>query len=480
MLATVLLLPIILSAVSAVQYGLWLVLVSVGSLLYYADFGVGLAILHFSSRIRAGGGAHTCGELLSAGLLWNASVSLLVVPSYFILGSLYVESNADSIGLSRAQQAELVLCGTVVVAGLVIRPFTSALAGAGYLPVERRNQGIAVVFKIVATPLVCWLTPSIVAIAAVETTALLLPHALSGITIAILGQHRIRWHRATLDSLKYMLSYSTRASIYNFVESALLQGGTVAAGLLSAPADATYYNAAYRVYSSVRQLLGWILDPLRPGLSRLYAIGRRDGDAVVHAVSRVLISVSVLGGLSLIIGGQALIGLWLGQDVPTAMVSATSAILLSGLILNSIHLPLAVGAYALGRPAAFIIPQVIWCIAFIGLAGPFSSKWGIVGIAMAFASPLLLLEPVYLIISRNALGFNLRHWLLLDVTPVAYPALCGMLATSVFIVVIGGLHSGVASAVAMFIFIGGSAIAFLLRPSTVPVNSLRTIFRTEL
>lgn len=480
MLAGLLLLPVILSAVSAAQYGLWLVLFSVATLLYYSDLGMGAAILHFSSRIRGGGETCESGELLSAGLLWNLSAALAITPVYFLLGSLYLASHSDPVGLSETERTALLICGTAMVAGLVVRPFSPALAGAGYLPVERRNQGVALIFRVVATPLVCWLTPSIVAIAAVETFAAILPHALSGITLAVLDQHTIRWGRSTIETLKYMLSYSLRAFVSSFTESALLQGGTIAAGVFAAPADATFFSAAFRIYSSARQLLNWIIDPLRPGLSRLYAIDRSGGDTVVHALSRVLLSGSVIGGTALALGGHALIGIWLGSTVPVTLVSATSAVLLFGLVLNSIHLPLAAGAFSLGRPAVFIVPQIIWLLAFLVLVKPLSSNWGIIGIAAAFAGPLFLVEPLYLLIARNALGFSLGRWLTSDVMPVVCPVLTGTFAASVFVVATEGIRTALGSLLAMLIFVAGVALIFLVRPSAVPVESVRMILRTEL
>jgi O-antigen/teichoic acid export membrane protein len=480
MLTALLVVPFILSSVSASQYGLWLVLSSSATLLYYSDFGIGTAIVHFSSRIRGGGGRYTPSDLLSAGLIWNTAASLVIVPIYIWLARGYLLQHAGPAGLDANSRGALLAFGAVTTSGLVLRPIGAALVGAGFQPIEQRNQGVAAVFRLVATLVVCWLTSSVALIAMVETMALLLPSVLSAITLLRLDPHRIRMNRSAFGAVRYMLSYSTKAFLSSLIDAGLLQGGTIAAGILATPADAAYFNIAFRIFSSVRQLLYWITEPLRPALSRLYATSKVEADIVLQAMSRVMLFGATLGCIALIFGGPGLIRIWLGDKVPVDLVAATSAILLAGLILNSIHLPFALAAYSAGRPAAFLVPQIIWFLTFVGLVVPSSSSWGIPGIAFAFAAPLLFVEPIYLFIASRTLGVSFRRWLMTDAMPAVYVAVSGAIA-SIGLSAIIGVTSTVAHAFwATLFFVVGLTVAVLLRPRTIPTESIRTIFRTEL
>ncbi|AFM16104.1 membrane protein involved in the export of O-antigen and teichoic acid [Mycolicibacterium chubuense NBB4] len=480
MLTALVVVPFILSAVTAAQYGLWLVLVSAASLLYYSDFGVGTAIVHFASRVRGGGESRTPSDLLSAGILWNTLAAIVVVPLYVLMAGIYVAHHAPAADLSPGVSAALIGLGALTVAVLIIRPFNSALAGAGFLPIEQRFQGIATVVRLVGTLLVCWLAPSLVLIAVVETLALLLPSVLCCITIVRLRQHRVRWSRTTISTMRYMMRYSLRAFASSLIDAALLQGGTLATGILLAPADATYFSIAYRIFSSVRQLLYWITEPLRPALSRLYAVNKVEGDRVLQAMSRTMLAGATVGCLILILAGPGLIRLWVGGEVPVTSIAAASALLLAGLILNSIHIPFAAAAYAAGKPAAFLLTQLMWLCAFLALVKPLSANFGTVGVAAAFAMPLLIVEPLCLFIAKRTLDVSIRQWLWADVLPVAYLVLPGTAASATYFLFIHGEMTGLRSIGAAGVFIAGVAAAAIVRPAMMPTAGLRTIFQTEL
>lgn len=481
MVAVLVVVPFILAAVSAAQYGVWLVLSSTALLMYYTDFGVGSAIIHFSSRRRGGGEKYSLGELLSAGLLWNLLASFLAIPAYLIFAAVYLSQHAAEAGIGEDAQLALLVCGGATMAVVLIRPFGSALVGSGFLPLERRNQGVAVIFRLLATLAVCWLFPSIEMIAVVDAIAYALPPAISAVNILGLGHHEIRWRRSTFATMKYMLGYSGRAFVYSLIDAILLQGGTIAAGTLATPADATYFNLAFRIFSSVRQLQRWITEPLRPAMSRLYSMDKVGAESILFALSRVLFVGTSFGCIILMLLGPIIVDLWIGGDAPVELIASTSAILMGGLILSTIHIPFAIAAYSAGQPTALLGPQIVWLACFVALVAPMEKFFGTQGIALALTLPLFVVEPLCSYMASKRLGINISGWVSSEIAPSLYLLLSGAVAASVYIVAAGGVLATYLSPLWLTLaFTAGVGLGAISRPRALPIDSLRAIFRTEL
>ncbi|MCD2170213.1 hypothetical protein LPW41_10960 [Microbacterium sp. JC 701] len=416
------LLPIVLATVGATPYGIWLVLSTLAMVLNYSDLGVGAAVVHFASRHRGGRGDHDLSKLLSAALMWNFAAALVVVPTYVLFAISYTRGQVDSGAIDGGETDWLVVAGAFVMAGLFIRPFGSALVGSGLLPLERRNASVAAVVRVIGTLAVCYYVPSVGAVATVEAAAALLPSILSMLTVWRRGLAKVRWDRSTFSVGRHMLSFSTRSFVVSLIGALLLQGGTFAAGVLIGPASASYFNAAFRVYSSVRQLIGWLIDPFRAAMSRAAATDGNESTRLLASLSTVIALCVSVGCGALIFSSGWLIPLWLGQSAPTNDVQLGVIILLTGLIANSIHLPFVPAADSIGRPGVFLGPQLLWLTIFAVSAGPLAQALGAPGIALAMSLPLILVEPVYLLVARRVLHFDMREWFLHCILPAAIAA----------------------------------------------------------
>jgi O-antigen/teichoic acid export membrane protein len=480
LVAGIVLLPIVISSVGSASYGIWLLISAIATYLNYSDLGVGTAIVHFGSRARVGGESRTLGELLSAGLLWNTAALFLIMPIYFLVGVSYISSNARSGGLTGTEPQALVTLGAIMTATLVLKPFSSALTGAGRLPIDKRNQGVGVIVRIVGTLIACLLFGNVVAVAVAETTAVLVPSLLSAGAVYIGGLAPLAWGRSSFTTLKYMLSYSVRSFAVNLIGALILQAGTVIVGVVTNPSDVTYFNAAFRIYTSVRLLMSWLSDPFRPALSRLYVSSHEAATRVLESLAFISLSASLVGCGTLILGSVDIVDIWLGSKVPTSEVALTFVILLTGLTVNAIHIPLIPAGDAAGYPGVFFSVQLLWVILFVPLGFWWGHLLGIAGVALALTLPLLVVEPIYLWRASVVLGFRIGDWLRAVIAPALKIVGGGLALLSVYEAATIILKGPELSLWASGAFLLGCALSSVVLRRWLPWNKFREALRTEL
>lgn len=440
LLAGIVLLPFILDEVGAGSYGVWLVLSSVAAYLYYSDVGVGAAITHFGARKRGGQDGPSLPSLLATGFMFSAAACLIVAPIYFAFSLWYVRSWGSSVAAE--EQVPLVLLSLGLLLPLLLRPFGSALVGAGFLTVDRRNQVIGVVVRVCGTLVACACNAGILGIAFVELLALLIPSILTIISLSVRGLGKFSIKNVSTATLKLMLKFSYRSFSVSLVGALTLQSGMIIIGLVGSSADVAYYNAAFRIYSSVRQLLAWTVDPFRSALSRLFAKNRADAGPVLMSILFVSLGAGAAASCGLIIAIPDLVPLWLGGSVPVSLVSVTAQVLLGGLLLNMIHIPLAPATDAAGKPGTLLWGQIIWLCLCVGLSFPLASRYGILGIGLALSLPLIVVEPLMLVMAMRALDIRISEWIRSVASPVAVLIGVSLLPTAIVGVLLYRLDLG--------------------------------------
>lgn len=479
MASGILLLPLIILSVGAAQYGLWLVLYAVASFGYYADLGIGAAIAHFGSRARGGDSNWSLTSLVVTGVAWSAGALIVIAPLFWLFAHKYVSARGNE-SVSTAESQVLIWMSTSLLLGLVLRPFGSGLVGAGFLVLERRNQIMGVVVRVVGTLVACYFWRSVAAVAIVETIAILLPSLLSSICLRRLGLERFELKSISRRQLSRMLSYSTRSFAVSFVGASTLQVGTVLLGILGTPSQVTYYSAAFRIFSSVRQVLSWCVDPFRPGLSRLFSRSAVTARAVLVSMLFLSLSFGLVASIGLMILVPWLVPVWLGNDAPQAEVVATSQILLLSVVLNMVHVPLAPAVDAAGRPGVLFPAQTLWLIGHVALAMLLVGEYGSRGIALSFGLPLLVIEPLMLAGALPALGLPYRRWFREVLLPSVLIAMGGLLAVVLAVGLSSMLEVSLHPIAQGLLFILGCASTLMMFRHKLRLTRLRWALESEL
>lgn len=409
LLSGVILLPIVASQVGAGAYGLWLFLISITVYVGYGDLGVSSAIIHFGARARGGDGQHSMSQLLSAGVLWSAATMVVILPIYVWLAWRYIGSHLDVLPDPETTRIALVAFGAVIAGMAVVRPFGGALVGTGLLVWAQRIGLIALLIRVVGTLVAVYVFGTITAVAAVETLATILP----GVVIMVIVLSRVaplRFSRGMWPTLRLMLGYSTKSLLMGMSQTVVMQGGTLIVGVVAGPANVTYFNLAFRVYTGVRQMITWVIEPFRSTLSRVAASSHSSHLKLVESLTFTTLSLTLVGTVTWALGSQFLVDAWVGDHLPAPVIALVATVLLAGLTLESLHLPYVLAGDTAGKPGIFLAPQVIWGILFVAMGIPLGQQWGIVGVAVAMSAPLLVVEPVFLAVARRFLGLSLKTW----------------------------------------------------------------------
>lgn len=106
---------------------------------------------------------------------------------------------------------------------------------------------------------------------------------------------------------------------------------------------------------------------------------------------------------------EPFIHLWLGDDFKIA-VSITQ-ILIASFLMNSLHLVANSMFAGIGRPGRYLILHLVWAVSNIGLSIALAPRYGLSGIALGTAIPVMILEPLYVRLACQAFGARYRDFL---------------------------------------------------------------------
>lgn len=482
LLASIALLPLVFTSVGAGPYGVWLFLITIVQYFYYADLGVGAAVVHFSARVRGGDSSKSSDELLSTAIAWSVIACVLCVPAYGAVAYLYTTRDSTASTLHGSSANSLVALSTFAVAVIALRPFNAALIGAGKFVVERQFQFLGLAVRILGTLWACLGFNSLLGVALAETLALILP------TVGAMGYviyKNIAVPRISAISValwRQMTSYSLRSIASTLASMAAVQGGTIVAGLIGTPSSVSYYNAALRVYMGIRNVGQWCTTPFQTTLSRAYVQARDSTQQVVRSATFGTLLLVAGASVGVLLVNEWLMGFWLGNDVPVEEIAQTLTVLLGGLVIFSLHGPLSMAAAAAGRPGLFFPLQLAWAVsgALIGIL--LGEAMGITGVALGMALPLVIIEPLYFYVAVRFLDLDLSRWcrecLLPVLLIVGFSGLVGLaVKVSASFLSLGEGIVSVTSLIAMALSALG--VGYAARP-VLPWRSFKTALSAEL
>lgn len=182
----------------------------------------------------------------------------------------------------------------------------------------------------------------------------------------------------------HLFAYGVWVTVTSIVGPVLVYFDRFLIASLLSMAAVAYYTAPYEVVARLCIISASLVMTLFPTFSSLEAMGDRKRLEMLFArsVKYVLLAVSPIM-LVLILFGRDILQLWLGSDFATQSVVVLQ-ILALGILVNS----LAQSPYALlqgvGRPDIPAKFHLLELPLYFGIAWVFTSRWGIVGAAIAW------------------------------------------------------------------------------------------------
>lgn len=198
--------------------------------------------------------------------------------------------------------------------------------------------------------------------------------------------------------------------ILTMAATVILQAGTILTSLLLPLAAVAAYAGAQRAFLLVREAANSLVTALLPTSSTNSALGRNEANATLFlqgtkfANSIMLLICAPIGFFS-----PELLYWWGGPSIAEGTI--VCQILVASMLINNNHLvatPILIG---MGRIRAYAMLHLMWAASALLLGWMLGSHFGVGGIAIGMTLPLLVLEPVYVLIGVRRIGLGLRHFL---------------------------------------------------------------------
>lgn len=424
------LLPLIIQTVGAAPYGVWILLTTISTFLWQADLGLGAAVTRDLAASREDATRST--TTVTSAFAWTGLAGIAAAPLYLGIAAIFTAGHLRI--LNPGELPLLIGLGATLVLLLGLRVFSSALRGIGLWSTERNYQFVGLGIRLVGTVVVCLTSHSILHLAFVETLALLLPTACAVLHACTIPSLRPSRRAFSAVRAKELLHFSVRAFVVGATGSLLLQSGVMIVGIVGTPEAVTIYSAAFRVYGAIRQVMTWVSDPFLPTLTM---VASRDPASfrmrVLDLLGLAWLTCCAMTILLIFVAPE-LLRIWLGAPlVDGTAVTLVLQVLLVSLIPNALHIAAVTASNAAGRPGAFLKLHLVWLALTWAIALPLGSAAGIVGVAIGFGLPIVLLEPLYIRRVLRTFDVSLRTWsthLLLPPMVLIVPATLAGLACS--------------------------------------------------
>jgi O-antigen/teichoic acid export membrane protein len=407
MIAYVALLPIVLTAFGAEAYGLYVLTVAVGAL-FQQDLGIGGATTRFiavaapsrdAARMRSVASASTVFFFVASVVLATATAAAFAVTL----------PNVDAAGEAGPTAWALAVLGVANV--FVILVFSSnrqILAGVGRLNEVNYLLIAVAVFRIVFTIAVCAAGVGIVAVAVVDVVGMLA----FGVATYVLRRSRAPEVTARFRDFRWtvfreLFRVSSQLLVIGIASVVIMQAGGIVTALLLPIAYTAVYAAAQRLYLLVKEVTSSLATAMLPTASMRH--GGEAGEPLGELYLRGTSLANMLMTLVLVpvlVYMPEIMELWLGPAGADAAIVAQ--ILVLSMFVNNNHLLAVPVLTAQGSVRGYAVLHSIWAISGTLLAVVLGSAFGVAGIALGLAIPIVALEPFYISIALRRLGLTAR------------------------------------------------------------------------
>jgi O-antigen/teichoic acid export membrane protein len=460
-LAAVGLFPYIASNVTATEFGIWLLIGSIGLIVATSDFGMGTSVVRYLSDALARGDGTEAGRVIVSTVVFFAALGVAAAAVLLLLFTL-------GFGLFNIPEAErrttlavvAIVAGLTLLVGLPLGIFRQVLVGLHRMDLANGTLLVQILIRVGLIVLALEAGWGILGVVAAEAAAGL-SASLLGLVLARRLLARLSVSRATfrLETLRRMLPYSLQVFVMGLASLAILQGGFLVIGVLLPVAAVTLYTAAFRMFQVCRDITGALLQAVVPEASRAAAGG--DARRLTNLLLRgTKFANAVIIGLAVppILLAEPLLRLWVGDDFTA--VAPVAQVLLAGLLVNNNHL-VAIGLLTgTGRIARVLGYHLAWAISSVALSFALVPVVGLVGVALGIGLPLLVLEPLYVRAACREAGTSVRVFLH-EAILVPYACALAPVGVAVGVVVLWSPSDFVDVAAVSVLFLASFATLFL-------------------
>lgn len=404
------LMPFVVHAVGDRWYGMWVLVGTMIGYYGYFDFGLSVAVQRFIAR--------------AIGQRDNSEINRLLSTAFFlflVLGVLALIASACAALLApnfltdaeeiRVFRIVVLILGMNVAVSFATAPVNGLFAGHMRFDVATTLQLVVLIVRTILIVYFMRAGYSIIALGAITFLAGLFENiAKLWYARKLFPDARIRRGLYTPGRLRELFLYGGKTFINQLAELVRFQiNQPVIAAFISLSA-VTMFNIAGTLAYYFRSLIQALSGVLVPMYARQQAEGDSAALAKSHLFTTKLTSmVAILGGGAMIVFGEPFIHLWMGSQYADAYPSLV--VLAIGTTIFMTQQPAVAMIYGLGVVGTLAKVSIFEAVANIALSIFLVRDYGILGVALGTAIPMLFLSFYVMYFSTRLAGINFMSYL---------------------------------------------------------------------
>ncbi len=425
--------PLVIAYVGLDQYGIWLLATSVATIVVTSDFGVGTAVVRYVAQTDAAVDPRRVSEAVSSALAFFVCLGVVAAVLFGVaITAAWPGLGIESADRDVATQLFVLAAVGMLLLGIPVNMFRQVLVGLHRFDVANGIVLAQVVGRVALMALVLVLGGGIVGAAIAEVAVTLVTGLAAAIAChRLVPEMRLRRRLVSLPLLRSLAPYSLQVFVMGAAALVILHVDNLIIGLFLPVSAVALYGAAFRIYWTLRELTGAIMNAVMPETARAQATGddQRTSHLLIRGTKYANATV-LLAGVPALVLAEPLLVAWLGERF--AEVAVVGQVLVLSLLVNNNHLAAVGVLMGTGRIGRFTLYHVIWAVANVALSVALIGPLGLTGVALGTLVPLLVLEPLYVRTALRELGVPARDFLLEGVLKPYVPAVMAAVPLLIF------------------------------------------------
>ena len=399
-------------------YGVWVLVQSTVSYMYFMDLGLRTTVVRFSAQAQARGDHEGVSNVVSAALwirLWTAAAVMTIA---FAVAAILPHVFRVPVDYQFTARVALLLAAATLSSTLVFTAFTAVLAGLGRFDL----LGILDLAQVGLTAL--GLVPivnrghGLIAMASWQLFVVLGVNLVT-MSVCFRTYPKLRCHFRKPEQilLRSMWNLGLYVLISNGAGQLILYTDNVVVGAFVAAAAVSYYAVAGKMVEYVRYIAISLLRYIMPLASSFGARNQSDRLRQLHLHgTQIVLLTTYPAVITLFLRGNTLLTLWIGAKFSAEatqilqILSAGVAVMLTSASVNGI-------ALALDRQRTFALATLAEGVANLALSVILVKRMGVLGVAWGTLIPTictnLFFWPRFMcnLLDMSILGYIRDGWL---------------------------------------------------------------------
>ena len=383
-------LPILVSGLGPVRYGIWVVTGTLVSYFGLLDLGLRAAVTTYVARDHAVGNHHGASATVSAGLFTRQWMGLAAVVVSLLIATVLARLLQIPPDLVWEARQALVACTVALAVSLIGGVFAAVLQAMNRQDVVATATITQTLIRAIGTVVLMRNGYSIMALAVLQVVAELIANALIvQRCFRLYPQLRLSFSAPSREMLVGLGGFSGEMALWQLFSLIITAGPPLVIGAMLSPAAVTLYVLGGYLVAVVEQIRLAITLVFTPLASRYDAAGNRIAlrDLLRRGTRLVLIVVlPILVGL--LARGETFLRVWTGPEY-SGPAGEVLRVLSVSMVFASAMAPGGAIILGLGRQREALVWLAVQAAATLSLAVVLARSMGIVGVAWAGAAPTL-------------------------------------------------------------------------------------------